>query len=63
MDDNAKGYRSKAINEYLEAKGITQKKLWPGYSPDHNPTEHIWDQIASAVRERISPQSTLRILQ
>ena len=57
MDDNAKGYRSKAVNEYPEAKGITQKKHWPGYSPDLNPTEHIWDQLASAVPERIQHSS------
>ncbi|GFT92763.1 hypothetical protein TNCV_739511 [Trichonephila clavipes] len=40
MDDNARPHQTLAVEELLESEDIT-RMVWPAYSPDLNPIEHV----------------------
>ncbi|GFY19108.1 transposable element Tcb1 transposase [Trichonephila clavipes] len=52
MDDNARPHRALAVEELLESEDITQMD-WPGYSPDLNPIEHVWDALGRRIAARL----------
>ncbi|GFU26128.1 transposable element Tcb2 transposase [Trichonephila clavipes] len=63
MDDNARPYRSLAVEELLESEDITRMD-WPAYSPDLNPIEHVWDALGRRIAARLHhPENTQQLKQ
>ncbi|GFU05495.1 transposable element Tcb1 transposase [Trichonephila clavipes] len=54
MDDNARPHRSNIVDKYLQSEDITRMD-WPGYSPDLNPIEHVWDILNPRIAARQPP--------
>ena len=50
LKDNASFYKSKSMQEKIQAAGHTLEYL-PPYSPDLNPIEHKWAQAKSQRRK------------
>ena len=50
MQDNAPIHTSNVVKEWLESHGIHILE-WPPYSPDLNPTEHLWWTLKKYVHK------------
>uniref|UniRef100_A0A4W5RWZ2 Tc1-like transposase DDE domain-containing protein n=1 Tax=Hucho hucho TaxID=62062 RepID=A0A4W5RWZ2_9TELE len=48
--DNALPHVAKICTQFLEAENVPVH-LWPAYSPDMPPTEHVWDALDRCVRQ------------
>ncbi|GFV68613.1 transposable element Tc3 transposase [Trichonephila clavipes] len=48
MDDNARPHLANIVDECLQSEDITRMD-WPEYSPDLNPTEHVWDMLGRRI--------------
>ncbi|GFU40320.1 transposable element Tcb2 transposase [Trichonephila clavipes] len=58
MDDNARPYRTLAVEELLESEDIARMD-WLAYSPDLNPIEHVWDALGRRIAARLHhPENT-----
>ncbi|GFU54753.1 transposable element Tcb1 transposase [Trichonephila clavipes] len=63
MDDNARPYRTLAVEELLRSDDITRMD-WPAYSPDLNPIEHVWDALGRRIAARLHhPENTQQLKQ
>ncbi|GFX66962.1 transposable element Tcb2 transposase [Trichonephila clavipes] len=63
MDDNARPYRTLAVEELLESGDITRID-WPAYSPDLNTIEHVWDDLGRRIVARLHhPENTQQLKQ
>ncbi|GFX45134.1 transposable element Tcb2 transposase [Trichonephila clavipes] len=63
MDDNARLYRTLAVEKLLESEDITRMN-WPAYSPDLNPTEYVWDALGRLISARLHhPENTQQLKQ
>ncbi|GFX86295.1 transposable element Tcb1 transposase [Trichonephila clavipes] len=51
MYDNACPHRANIVDECLQSEDITRMD-WPTYSPDLNPTEHVWDMLGRRIAAR-----------
>lgn len=49
MEDNARPYRARLVDQHLEAKAINECLDWAAQSSDLNPNKHIWNLLAYAV--------------
>ncbi|GFS90037.1 transposable element Tcb1 transposase [Trichonephila clavipes] len=58
MDDNARPHRANIVDECLQSENITRMD-WPAYSPDMNPTEHVWDMLGRRIAPRQPPPTCL----
>ncbi|GFT32630.1 transposable element Tcb1 transposase [Trichonephila clavipes] len=58
MDDNARPHRANIVDEWLQSEDITRMD-WPAYSPDLNPTEHVWDMLGRRIAARQPPPTCL----
>lgn len=47
----------------MEAGGIKVFLNWPGYSPDLNPEEHVWDHTEDELREIEEDKDTFEVFQ
>ncbi|GFV76556.1 transposable element Tc3 transposase [Trichonephila clavipes] len=48
MHEHARPHRTNIVDEYLQSEDITRMD-WPGYSPDMNPIEHVWDMLGRRI--------------
>ncbi|GFX33744.1 transposable element Tcb1 transposase [Trichonephila clavipes] len=51
MDDNARPHRANIVDECLQSEDIT-RMVWPAYSSDLNPIEHVWDMLGRRIAAR-----------
>ncbi|GFX91302.1 DDE_3 domain-containing protein [Trichonephila clavipes] len=58
MDDNARPHRANIVDEGLQSEDITRMD-WPAYSPNLNPTEHVWDMLDRRIAAGQSPPTCL----
>ncbi|GFT49811.1 transposable element Tcb2 transposase [Trichonephila clavipes] len=58
MDDNVRPHHAKIVDECLQSEDIT-RMVWPAYSPDLNPKEHVWDMLCRRIAARPAPLTGL----
>ena len=56
QQDYAPAHSARSTSEFLAQKNVTVLS-WPGNSPDFNPIEHAWADMARRVRRRGQPGS------
>ncbi|GFX61594.1 transposable element Tcb1 transposase [Trichonephila clavipes] len=54
MDDNVRPHRANIVDECIQSEDITRMN-WPAYSPDLNPTEHVWDMLGRIAARQPPP--------
>ena len=55
MHDGASCHTSASTRAWLAANRVTVLEPWPACSPDLNPVEHCWSQIAKALIDQSFP--------
>ncbi len=50
---NAPAHRARSLQEFLREEEVEQL-LWPPYSPDLNPIDHVWDCLSRAMHQWVS---------
>ncbi|GFV92684.1 DDE_3 domain-containing protein [Trichonephila clavipes] len=52
MDDNARPHRANIVDECLQSEDIIRmdRPAYSAYSPDLNPTEHVWDMLGRRMQ-------------
>ncbi len=50
--DNAPPHVARIWTRFLEAENIPVL-VWPAYSPDMSPIEHVWDALDRRIRQRV----------
>ncbi|GFV63615.1 transposable element Tc3 transposase [Trichonephila clavipes] len=58
MDDNVRPHRANIVDECLRSEDITRMD-WSVYSPDLNPTEHVWDMLGRRIAACRPPPTCL----
>lgn len=61
QQDNARPHTARYSQNFLEQEGVEVME-WPANSPDLNPIEQLWDQLAKAVAARVQLDSTVNDL-
>ncbi|GFX20940.1 transposable element Tcb1 transposase [Trichonephila clavipes] len=51
VDDNARPHPANIVDECLQSEDISHM-VWPAYSPDLNPIEHMWDMLGRRIAAR-----------
>ena len=54
QDDNARPHRAKVVTDFLR-QHIVNRMDWLLYSPDLNPTEHVWDELGRKLQSNHAP--------
>ncbi|GFW71509.1 transposable element Tcb2 transposase [Trichonephila clavipes] len=62
IDDNCRPHHANLVEDFLLEEGIVQME-WPAYSPNMNPTEHVWDTLGRRVAGRQPPPQTIQDLE
>ncbi len=59
--DNAQPHVAKICTQFLEAENIPVL-VWPAYSPDMSPIEHVWDALDRRIRQRVPVPANIQQL-
>ncbi|GFU61194.1 DDE_3 domain-containing protein [Trichonephila clavipes] len=58
MDNNARPHRANIVDECLQSEDITCMDC-SAYSPDSNPTDHVWYMLGRQITARQPPPTCL----
>ncbi|GFU79336.1 transposable element Tcb1 transposase [Trichonephila clavipes] len=58
MDDNARPHLANIVDECFQSEVIAHMDC-PGYSPDLNPIEHVWNILSRRIAARQPPPTVL----
>ncbi len=59
--DNARPHVAGICTQFLEADNIPVL-VWPAYSPDMSPIEHVWDALDRCIRQRVPVPANIQQL-
>ncbi len=59
--DNARPHVARICTQFLEAENIPVL-VWPAYSPDMSPIEHVWDALDRRIRQRVPVPANIQQL-
>ncbi len=59
--DNAWPHVARVCTQFMEAENIPVL-VWPAYSPDMSPIEHVWDALDRSIRQRVPVPANIQQL-
>ncbi len=59
--DDARPHVARVCTQFLEAENIPVL-VWPAYSPDMSPIEHVWDALDRSIRQRVPVPANIQQL-
>ena len=60
QQDNDTSHTARDTVNFLRTNNIDFIDDWPANSPDHNPIEHVWDNLDRRLRRRPNPPANVK---